>query len=210
MKTKTPIHPYVLSGAKLISTLFTPFYIPTVAVVLLLIFSYLNKLSNAYRLAFAVLVIFFTWIFPLTAAYLYRSINGWTHHQVGQRERRFVPYIINIFFYGTLFLLMKVLHIPAFLTTVVMSALILQIICALINIWIKISTHAAASGSAIGMLMAFSLVFNFDALGWLCVAILLSGLVCSSRMVLRLHTYRELVLGVLVGFVSGWCVVFAP
>ena len=103
---------------------------------------------------------------------------------------------------------MKSLHIPNFLSTVVMSALLLQIICAITNVWIKISTHAAASGAVIGMLMAFSLVFNFDATLWLSMAILLSGAVCSSRMILQVHNYRELIFGVIVGIACGWGVVF--
>lgn len=199
---------YIILTAKAISVFFTPFYLPTVAVTLLLLFSYLNQLDNRYRLAFGSIVIIFTWIFPLSAIYLYRRINGWTSHQMSRRERRFVPYIINILCYGSLYILMKSLHIPTFLSTVVMSALLLQIVCAVINMWIKISTHAAASGGVIGMLMAFSLVFQFNATFWLCLAILLSGAVCSSRMILQVHNYRELFFGVLVGIASGWAVVY--
>lgn len=199
---------YIILAAQAISTFFTPFYLPTVAVTLLLMFSYLNQLDNRYRFAFAAIVILFTWVFPLTAIYLYRRINGWTSHQMSRRERRFVPYIINIICYGSLYLLMKSLHIPNFLSTVVMSALLLQIVCAITNVWIKISTHAAASGGVIGMLMAFSLVFQFNATLWLCLAILLSGAVCSSRMILQVHNYRELIFGVIVGIACGWSVVF--
>ena len=100
---------------------------------------------------------------------------------MSHRERRFVPYIVNIVCYGALYGLMEIFHIPNFISTVIVSALLIQIVCALTNVWIKISTHAAASGGVIGMLMAFSLIFGFDATGWLCCAILLSGAVCSSR-----------------------------
>lgn len=199
---------YIILAAQAISTFFTPFYLPTVAVTLLLMFSYLNQLDNRYRFAFAAIVVLFTWVFPLTAIYFYRRINGWTSHQMSRRERRFVPYIINIICYGSLYVLMKSLHIPNFLSTVVMSALLLQIVCAITNVWIKISTHAAASGAVIGMLMAFSLVFQFNATLWLCLAILLSGAVSSSRMILQVHNYRELIFGVIVGIVCGWGVVF--
>lgn len=199
---------YALLTAKTISWLFNPFYLPTVAVTLLMIFSYLNQIDLRYRLAFGAIVVLFTWIFPLIAIYLYRSINGWTSHQMSRRERRFVPYIINIGCYGALYGLMALFHIPQFISTVIMSALLIQIVCAMINIWIKISTHAAASGGVIGLLMAFSLIFRFDATGWLCCAILLSGAVCSSRMVLKMHNYHELFFGVLVGILCGWAVVW--
>ena len=199
---------YALLTAKAISWLFNPFYLPTVAVTLLLMFSYLNQIDLRYRLAFGSIVVLFTWVFPLTAIYLYRTLNGWTSHQMSHRERRFVPYIVNIVCYGALYGLMKIFGIPNFISTVIVSALLIQIVCALTNVWIKISTHAAASGGVIGMLMAFSLIFGFDATGWLCCAILLSGAVCSSRMVLKMHNYHELLFGVLVGMICGWAVVW--
>lgn len=86
---------YALLTAKAISWLFNPFYLPTVAVTLLLMFSYLNQIDLRYRLAFGSIVVLFTWVFPLTAIYLYRTLNGWTSHQMSHRERRFVPYIVT-------------------------------------------------------------------------------------------------------------------
>ena len=103
---------------------------------------------------------------------------------------------------------MELFGIPNFIATVIMSALLIQIVCAVTNVWIKVSTHAAASGGVIGMLMAFSLIFGFDATGWLCCAILLSGAVCTSRMVLKMHNYHELLFGVAVGMICGWAVVW--
>ena len=58
---------YALLAAKTISWLFHPFYLPTVAVILLLVFSYLNQMPNSYRIAFAGIVIHFTWVYPLNA-----------------------------------------------------------------------------------------------------------------------------------------------
>ena len=180
-----------------------PSIFPRWSVTLLIGVSYLNQLPNAYRFAFAGIVILFTWVFPLIAIRMYRTINGWTSHQMSQRERRFVPYIINIVCYSSLFLLMRLYRMPFFLSTVIMSGLLIQIVCALINLKIKISTHAAASGGVIGMIIAFSLVFHFDATFWICWAILLSGAVCSSRMILKMHNYSELLFGVIVGFFCG-------
>ena len=187
---------YALLTAKIISWLFHPFYLPTVAAALLLLFSYLNQLPTSYRLAFAGIVILFTWVFPIIAIRMYRTVNGWTSHEMSQRERRFVPYIINIVCYSILFGLMRFFMMPYFLSTIIISGLI------------KISTHAAASGGVIGMLMAFALVFHFDATFWICCAILLSGAVCSSRMILKMHNYSELLLGVVVGLFSGLGIVF--
>ena len=51
--------------------------------------------------------------------------------------------------------------------------------------------------------MAFAVIFAFDPTGWLCLTVLLSGMVCTARYILRQHTLRELGWGVAVGLVCG-------
>ncbi len=45
---------------------------------------------------------------------------------------------------------MNVLHFPHFMSRILMAALLIQVICALINVWWKISTHTAAIGGVAG------------------------------------------------------------
>ena len=80
----------------------------------------------------------------------------------------------------------------------------IQLVCAVINIWWKISTHAAGAGGIIGALVAYSVIFMFNPVNWLCVLILLAGAVGSSRMWLRQHTLSQVVVGTLVGVVCGF------
>lgn len=195
---------YLLTCAQIISVMFTPFYLPTVAFVVLLMFSYLNALPISYKCAMVCVVYLFTVLFPRLIIFGYRKINGWTRHELGQRERRYMPYIISIICYSTLLFLMERLHMPHFTSSIVAASLLIQIICAVTNNWIKVSVHAAASGGVIGMLLAFSLIFNFDATNWVALCVLLCGCVCSSRMLLRQHTYHELFFGVVIGLASGW------
>lgn len=197
-------HRYTVLTAQIISVLFTPFYLPTVAFVALLTFSYLKSLPVGYKCAMVCMVYLFTVLFPRMIIYVYRKVNGWTSHQLSQRERRYIPYVISIVCYSTLLFIMERLHMPHFTLSVVAASLLIQIICAVTNKWVKVSTHAAASGGVIGMLFAFSLIFNFDATGWIALCVMLCGCVCSARMLLRQHTYHELLFGVIIGLISGW------
>lgn len=194
----------LILAAHFVSMLYAPFYLPVVAFMVLFIFSYLNLLPLQTKIVLTLIVYFFTILLPHFTIYLYRKFNGWTRHQMSKRERRFVPYILSIISYGALLYLLYNIHMPRFAMGVVGGALVIQIVCALVNSRIKISTHAAASGGVIGALMAFSFIFAFNPIGWLCLAILLCGMVSTARLILRQHTYAEIGWGVIVGIVSGF------
>ncbi len=190
--------------AQAVSMLYAPFYLPVVAFIVLFMFSYLNMLPLATKAVLTLVVYFFTLLLPHIAIYAYRKINGWTRHQMSRRERRFVPYIMSIVSYAALLYLLYSIHMPRFTLGVIGGALTIQIVCAIVNSRIKISTHAAASGGVIGALMAFSFIFAFNPTWWLCLTVLLCGMVCTARLILRQHTYAEIGWGVAVGLVSGF------
>ena len=154
---------YIVLSAEIISTLFTPFYMPTVAFVVLLTFSYLSRLTFAEKCSMTLMVYVFTVLFPRIAIFIYRKYYGWSRKELNTQNGRYAPYIISIVCYSTLLVIMNVIHMPRFTMSIVGASLLIQIICALVNNIIKVSTHAAASGGVIGMLFAFSLIFNFNA-----------------------------------------------
>lgn len=200
---------YLILTAQAVSLVFSPFYLPLVAFLVLFFFSYLSYTSLPYSLGIVGMVYVFTILVPRLGIYLYRKVNGWTSHQLGRKERRYVPYAISIASYATLLYIMDNLRMPRFTLGIVAGALAIQVVCALINSWIKISTHSAASGGVIGALIAFSLMLGFDPTFWLCVCIILAGMVSTARLILRQHTLLELGLGTVVGILCGFfCLLF--
>lgn len=199
---------YLIYTAQAISLVFSPFYLPVVAFVILYFFSYLSYMPWQYSLWVISMVYIFTILLPRLGIFVYRKLNGWTRHQLSHRERRIVPYLLSIVCYATLLILMDYLCMPRFTLSVVVGALGIQIACALINVRLKVSTHAAAAGGFVGALIAFSILLHFDPTPWLCLTILLSGLVCTARLILRQHTLPELGVGVLVGILSGFMAIW--
>ena len=186
------------------SMLFTPFYLPLVGLVALFLFSYMSLLPLAYKLPMLLTVYLFTILLPSVLIHIYRRYQGWSTTELGKKERRIVPYIISILCYGLMLYLMERLKMPRFMMGVIVCALSLQIVCALTNIWLKVSTHAAASGACIGLLMAFSLLLHVDPALWLCALTLLNGLVCSARLILRQHTIVDVWAGTVIGVICGF------
>lgn len=200
---------WIVLTAHVVSVLISPFYLPVIAFIVLFMLSYLNMLPTYTKVTLTFIVYFFTVLLPHLTIFIYRKLNGWTRHQLGIRERRYVPYVLSITSYTALFYLLFKMHMPRFTLGIIAGALLIQLACALLNSRIKVSTHAAASAGVVGALLAFSLIFNFDPTGWLCFTVLLCGMVCTARLILRQHTLREIGWGVLIGFLSGFgCILF--
>jgi len=189
----------IILAARIVSMVFTPFYLPFVGMMALFVFSYLGLMPWAYKLQLLMLVYLFTILLPTILIHLYRRYHGWTLIELGHRERRMVPYVISILCYFFCIYVMDMLHIPHFMQTILIAALLIQIICALINVWWKISTHTAAIGGVAGALFVFGELFGFNPVWWLCLVLVLAGILGTSRMILRQHSLLQVVAGFLVG-----------
>lgn len=86
---------------------------------------------------------------------------------------------------------------------ILIVSLMVQCVCALVNMWHKVSRHSAGTGLIIGALLAYSHIFAFNPTWWLCAAILLSGAVMSSRMMLNNNTLGQVMGGTFIGIVCG-------
>lgn len=200
----------IIHVARFFSGVFRPFYMPLVGFMALFMFTYLNLLPFGYKVSVLALVYFQTILLPQLLIFAYRSMNGWKAVHLRKREKRMVPYILAIFSYLSCLYTLNELHMPRYMGGIIVSALLIQISCALINIWWKISTHSAAMGGLIGGLLAFSLLFMFNPVYWLCLAIVLTGIVGSCRMLLRQHSLGQVLVGVFVGIIFGFWGILMP
>jgi membrane-associated phospholipid phosphatase len=189
--------------ARFVSLLFTPFYLPLMGLILLFTLSYLALLPVTYKLEIIAIVYFFTILLPTFVIHLYRRYNGWTLFELGRRERRMVPYVLSIFCYFSCIWLLNSMNVFHFVSSILIAALLVQIVCAIINVWWKVSTHTAAIGGVAGALIAFAEIFGFNPVWWLCVVICMGGVMGSARMILRQHSLAQVVAGFGTGFVCA-------
>ena len=197
----------IILTARIMSMVFMPFYLPIVGLVALFVFSYMNMLDLGYKLTVLLMAYLFTILLPTLLIHYYRKHQGWTLFDLSVKERRLIPYLISILCYFTCYYLMTLMGIPQFMSLILMAALTIQVVCAIINIWWKISTHNAAIGGVAGALLAYSLLFQFDPQGWLCLVLIIAGLLGTSRMILRQHTLGQVIAGFMVGLICGFVVI---
>ena len=152
----------VIYIARVVSVIFTPFYLPVVGLAILFIFSYFRSLPLNYQLFTLAMVYLLTCLLPTFLIHLYRRYQGWSLIELGHRERRMVPYIISILCYYVCVYLMESMRMPHFMGSIVVAALFVQIFCAIINVWWKISVHTAAIGGVAGAVFVFAELFGFN------------------------------------------------
>lgn len=190
-------------AARIISMVFTPFMVPFVAFCLLFLFTYLRIMPWGYKITVLALVYCFTILLPMLGIYLFQKINGWGVRELGHREKRFIPYGLTILSYMACLLTMYRIHLPRYMSGIIVATLMCMVLCTAINTKWKVSTHMASSGLMVGGLLSYSLIFQFNPVDWLCFFILLAGMLGSARIIVRQHSLNEVACGFLAGLLCG-------
>lgn len=189
----------MLRVAKVTSALFTPFSIPFLSFLVLFLFSYLRIMPMVYKLIVLGIVYCFTILTPVVTIFLFRKINGFDIQELTERKKRYVPILLTIISYVFCLLMMRKLNIPWYMTGIILTALIVSVICMIVNLKWKLSEHMAGMGGVIGGLVSFSALFGYNPVAWLCVFILIAGVLGSARILLGHHTLGEVLGGFTVG-----------
>lgn len=189
--------------SKLISVIFSPLFAQLWAFFWMFKFSYLCVLPTEYKIYIFILVAFTTVIVPYLGIDMIRIMMKWTHLQMSHREHRHLPYVLTLLSYTACLYIMSENRVPMFLRGVVLSALVAQLVCVIMNAFWKISTHMVGMGGLVGALTSFILLFRFNALFLLCSLIIISGAVGSARITLRQHSVSQVFGGFFIGFICS-------
>lgn len=193
----------LIRTARVISAIFTPFSIPFLAFLILFLFSYLRIMPIQYKLIVLGVVYCFTILMPTLTIFLFRKINGFSPEDLGERKRRFMPFLLTITSYVFCLVMMHRLNIPWYMTGIILAALIMMIICIVVNLKWKLSEHMAGVGAIVGGLVSFSALFGYNPVWWLCLFILIAGVLGTARIILQHHTLGEVLVGFAVGLICS-------
>ena len=196
----------MLRVARVTSIVFTPFSIPFLAFLVLFLFSYLRIMPILYKGIVFGIVYCFTILTPTITIFLFRKINGFARQELSERKKRYVPILLTIISYVFCLLMMRKLNIPWYMTGIIFVSLVISIICILVNLKWKLSEHMAGMGGIIGGLVSFSALFSYNPVVWLCLFILIAGILGSARIVLGHHTLGEVLSGFVVGLVCSFLI----
>ena len=193
----------LIRTARVISAIFTPFSIPFLAFLILFLFPYLRIMPIQYKLIVLGVVYCFTILMPTLTIFLFRKINGFSPEDLGERKRRFMPFLLTITSYVFCLVMMHRLNIPWYMTGIILAALIMMVICIVVNLKWKLSEHMAGVGAIVGGLVSFSALFGYNPVWWLCLFILIAGVLGTARIILQHHTLGEVLVGFAVGLICS-------
>ena len=195
----------LLKCARVLSAVFSPFYMTFAVFAFVLLHSFRRLLYVGFvpsiwgYLILLFMVASFTLIIPRVSIALLRRMTKQSRWVMSQRQNRSVSYVMAILSYLACAIMLYMLKVPPYLQGVIVSSLVVLMLCAVLNVWWKVSSHMAGLGMVTAAVGVFGVVLDFNPLWFLCLLFLVSGAVGSSRMLLRQHTLPQ----VLWGFVLG-------
>ena len=199
-----PQHPVIRFLAHLFSYVFHPLFIPIYVTYFLAFIhpDYFSGFSDHGKRRLLMLIIFNAVLFPAIAVLLLKGLRFIDSIFLRTQKDRIIPYIASMtFFFWTQYVLREQIYIPRILVAFMFGVFISSAAGLLFNIYFKISMHAIGVGGLVGIFMVI-MQQNTMLMTWpLSLALLLAGVVCTSRMIVSDHRPKEIYSGFIVGLI---------
>lgn len=204
-QTQTGRHsPVTRFFAHLFSYIFHPLFIPLYVTFFLAFIhpGYFSGFSLMGKKKLLFLVALNAVAFPAITVLLLKGLGFIDSLFLKTQKDRIIPYIASMtFFFWTQYVLREQSYVPRILVAFMFGVFISSSAALIANIYYKISMHAIGMGGLVGLFLVI-MQQNTLLMTWpLSLAILLAGLVCTSRMIVSDHRPKEIYAGLMVGLV---------
>ncbi|HEV9036805.1 MAG TPA: hypothetical protein VGQ51_09295 [Puia sp.] len=206
-RTDTPVaaSPIIRILAKGITYLFHPLFITTYVMGFLIFFHPFAFVSFDHKdkvLKF-INIVFCDAFLPLFSVFLMWRLQFVQSMLVRSQKDRTIPYMMAmIFYWWTWHLYQNWEEVPVSAIHFLLGAFLAICVAFFCNIFFKISMHSVAMGGALMFFVLFGFTDTYASGLYIAVALLLTGLVCSSRLILAEHSGFEVWTGLLAGMVT--------
>jgi hypothetical protein len=192
-------------SAQLISYLFHPLFVPTFFMLYLIkVLPYEFAGITEWQLKLRVFSVFWlTAFFPAFAVFLLWRLKFSESIFLRTQKERVIPYVITMFFYWWMYYLSRnFTDQPLALKFFYFGIFIASSLGLIVNNFIKVSLHAMGVSGLLMAVLLVNLHYPISNVLWVGVAILLSAIVVSARMIVSDHTKQELIIGFVIGLVT--------
>jgi nitrate reductase NapE component len=191
--------------AHLFSYLFHPIFIPLYAVAFLVFIhpSYFSGFSMAAKKQTLLIVFINAVAFPILAVVLLKAVGFIQSIFLKTQKDRIIPYMAcGIFFFWAYLVFKNQTNYPLISSSFLLGVFLASSAALLANIYFKISMHATGVGGLLGIFLLI-MKSNTMLMTWpLCIAIAITGLVCTARLLISDHSTKEIYIGLIAGLLS--------
>jgi len=202
------------------SVVFHPLLMVTYMLIILLVVNpYMFGVNGVQGGMLIIIKIFlYTFVIPAFAVFMMKSLDLIDSIEMKTKSERIGPYIITGILYMWAFrTILDNPDIPSAYKLFVLGATIGLFVAFFFNLFTKVSMHALGMGGLLGMIIITSLLYSYDTfvfqLGslWIVemsmnalmmIVIVLSGIVCTSRLLLKAHNLQDLYSGFIIGLAA--------
>ena len=148
-------------------------------------------------------VFWLTAFFPAFAVFLMWRLKLSESIFLRTQKERIIPYVITMFFYWWMYYLSRnFTDQPLALKFFYFGIFIATALGLIINNFMKISLHAMGVGGLLTAIILVGLHYSIDNAIWTLLAIIITALVMSARMIVSDHSKQELILGLFIGLLT--------
>lgn len=195
--------------SRFISTIFMPLFMPTYNVALIFVYTYFNYVYAGHFYALIVPTILFTFLLPGILIFVMHQIGIISDLALPYRRDRFMPYAVTVMSFSFLIFYFYRLGLPVWFLTMIGSSIVVMLVATIITLWWKISAHMFGVSGLLGGVMAVSyFVEKSNPTSLFIILFIITGMVGTSRIILKRHTpaqvYAGFFLGFIVSFLGVW------
>ena len=197
-----PANPLLRFGGQVISYLFHPLFLPTY-IFIFLVYQVPYEFAGItdYQLKLRVFSVFWmTAFFPAFAVFLLWRLKFSNSIYLRTQKERIVPYVVTMFFYWWMYYLSRNFSDQPVVLRFFYMGIFASTVCGLIlNNYFKISLHGMGVGGALAAVTLFAFHYQLQMGLSISITALITGFVCSSRLLVSDHSEKEVYTGLLVG-----------
>ncbi len=193
--------------ARIISVLFHPIFVPVYVVFFLInthhgLFASFTDWGKTKVLIMAFLMYGF---FPVITVLLLKALGFIDSVFLRTRKDRIIPFVACIIWYFWIWHVWRNIPEPGYPREMVLFAMGVFLTSSagfMANIYMKVSMHGLAMGTLLAFVLYMAATQGMQYGLYVSVAIFLTGLVCTARLIISDHTQKEIYVGLLIGAAS--------
>lgn len=148
-------------------------------------------------------VFWLTAFFPAFAVFLMWRLKLSDSIFLRTQKERIIPYVITMFFYWWMYYLSRnFTDQPLALKFFYFGIFIATAIGLIVNNFMKVSLHGMGVGGLLTSVILVGFHYSIDNAIWTLLAIIITALVISARMLVSDHSKQELILGLFIGLLT--------